>query len=112
MRKYHHLGIPTTEKREGEVWHEHLKLGASGYDESEFHIEWVRFADDAPYPDLVKTVPHICFEVNDLEEALKGKTVIIAPNSPSAGVKVAFIDEGGAPVELIEVDRSIAQEGI
>ncbi len=31
MRKYHHLGIPTAEKREGEVRLKHLKIYVSGY---------------------------------------------------------------------------------
>ena len=42
MRKYHHLGIPTTEKREGEVHLKHLKIYVCGYKESLYHIEWMR----------------------------------------------------------------------
>jgi methionyl-tRNA synthetase len=37
-------------------------------------------------------------------EALVGKKVIIAPNSPSPGVLVAFIEEAGAPVELLQFE--------
>jgi hypothetical protein len=83
MRKYHHLGIPTTEKREGEVHLKHLKIYVSGYKESPYHIEWMRYEPDAPYPELVKTIPHVAFEVDDLEQELQGKKVIIEPNSPS-----------------------------
>jgi hypothetical protein len=36
-------------------------------------------------PDLIKTVAHVAFEVDDLEQALRGQEVIIPPNSPSAG---------------------------
>jgi hypothetical protein len=81
MRRYHHLGIPTTEKREGEVHLKHLKIYVSGYKESPYHIEWMRYEPDAPYPELVKTIPHVAFEVDDLEQELQGKKVIIAPNS-------------------------------
>jgi hypothetical protein len=49
----------------------------------------------------VKTIPHVAFEVDDLEAALEGKTVLIEPNSPSEGVSVAFIVENGAPIEFI-----------
>ena len=42
MRKYHHLGIPTTEKREGEVHLKHLKVYVSGYKDSPYRIEWMR----------------------------------------------------------------------
>jgi len=105
MRKYHHMGIPTTEKRPNEVHLEPLKIFVSGYGKSSYNIEWVRFEEDAPYPEIVKTVPHIAFEVDDLERELKGKKVIIEPNSPSPGVIVAFIEDNGVPVEFLQIDR-------
>jgi hypothetical protein len=106
MRKYHHLGIPTKQRREGEVHLKHLKVYVSGYKESPYHIEWMRYEPDAPYPELVKTVPHVAFEVDDLEQELKGKKVIIAPNSLSPGVTVAFIEDNGAPVEFLRIDET------
>src|SRR5215475_641529 len=109
MRKYHHLGIPTTEKREGEVHLKHLKIYVSSYKESLYHIEWMRYEPDAPYPELVKTMPLVAFEVDDLEQELKGKKVIIEPNSPSPGVTVAFIEDHGAPVEFLQIDKTRAK---
>ena len=53
-------------------------------------------------PEIVRIVPHIAFAVDDLDEALKGREILIAPNEPSAGVRVAFILDDGAPVELLE----------
>ena len=53
-------------------------------------------------PEIVRSVPHIAFAVDDLDEALKGREVLIAPTEPSAGVRVAFILDDGAPVELLE----------
>jgi hypothetical protein len=47
-------------------------------------------------------LPHLAFEVSDLNVELLGKELLIAPNSPSEGVKVAFILENGAPIELLE----------
>jgi hypothetical protein len=108
--KYHHLGIPTSRKLRDEVHLEHLKIYVSGYGKSAYGIEWMRYEDDAPYPDLVKTVPHVAFEVEDLVEALRGRNVIIPPNSPSPGVQVAFIEDNGAPVEFLQIDRSIAEQ--
>jgi hypothetical protein len=60
---------------------------------------------DAPYPDVVKTIPHVAFEVDDLAAALIGQEILIPPNSPSAGVKVAMILNHGAPIELMEFCR-------
>jgi hypothetical protein len=62
----------------------------------------MRFDPDAPYPEAVKTIPHVAFEVDDLEAALIGQEVLIPPNSPCAGVIVAMILDHGAPIELME----------
>ena len=75
-----------------------------------FGIQWQRYWDNAPYPELVKTVAHVAFEVEKLAWALEGHKVIIPPNSPSPGVIVAFIEVNGAPVELLQIDRSIRHD--
>jgi hypothetical protein len=100
--KYDHVGIPTTVRRENETYLDQFKVYVSGYDTSEFGVEWMRFEPDSPIPDLVKAVPHVAFEVDDLDAALEGRTVLIEPNSPSDGVIVAFIVENGAPIEFIQ----------
>jgi len=69
-----------------------------------------QYWEGAPCPDLVKTVARVAFEVDDLEQALRGQEVIIQPNSPSAGVIVAFIKVSGAPVELLQIDRTIRHD--
>jgi hypothetical protein len=105
MRKYHHLGIPTDVPREDEEYLERFKTYVSGYESNPFGIEWMRFEPDSPIPDLVKRVPHVAFEVDDLEKELEGQEVLIAPNSPSEGVRVAFIVVNGAPVEFLEIEK-------
>jgi hypothetical protein len=40
--------------------------------------------------------------VADLASELAGREILIPPNSPSDGVRVAFIVENGAPIELLE----------
>lgn len=107
--KYHHLGIPTKEKLEDEIYLERLKMYISGYGKNPYGIEWIRYEDDADFPDIVKKLPHVAFEVDDIEEALRGKNVIIKPNSPSPGVLVAFIEDNGAPIEFLQIERSIAE---
>ena len=102
MRRYHHIGIPTTEAKPGETHLKHLKLFVVSHDKSEFGVEWMRFEADAAIPDLVRQVPHVAFEVSDLAAELAGREILIPPNSPSDGVRVAFIVENGAPIELLE----------
>jgi len=104
MRKYHHLGIPSDVEREGETYLEKYKVYVSGYEASPYGIEWMRFEPDSPLPELVRKVPHIAFEVEDLVSELEDKEILIEPNCPSEGVTVAFIIDNGAPVEFIQFD--------
>ncbi len=104
MLKYHHLGIPTDIQRDGERYLEKFGMYVSGYDESPWNIEWMRFEPGSTVHELIQRVPHIAFEVDDLEKAIEGREVIVEPNSPSEGVRVAFIVDNGAPVEFLQID--------
>ena len=100
--KFNHIGIPTTERFEGEIDLPHLKMTVSDHENNPYGIKWQRYWDDCTLPELVKTVAHVAFVVDDLEKEIEGKNVIIKPNSPSEGLMVAFIEVNGAPVELME----------
>jgi hypothetical protein len=82
----------------------HLKIHVSGFSTSPFGIEWMRFDEDCRIHELIKRVPHIAFEVPDLDRALEEHPfeLISPPSVPSAGVRAAMILHNGAPVELIE----------
>jgi hypothetical protein len=103
--RYHHLGIPTDVPREGEVHLEAYGMHVSGFESSPYGVEWMRFDPDSPVSDLIKTVPHIAFEVDDLEAALEGRELIGEISSPMEGVRVAMILHNGMPVELLEFSR-------
>ena len=100
--KFNHIGIPTTERFEGEIDLPHLKMTVSDHENNPYGIQWQRYWDDCTLPVLVKTVAHVAFVVDDLEKEIEGKNVIIKPNSPSEGLMVAFVEINGAPVELME----------
>jgi hypothetical protein len=100
--KYHHMGIPTRIVHDEEIYLEKYKLYCTDHASNPYGIQWMRYEPDSPLPDIVKTLPHVAFLVEDIKSALKNKKVIIEPNSPSEGVMVAFILEDGAPVELLQ----------
>lgn len=81
-----------------------FKFYISGFNNSPFGIEWMRFEKDSPINKLIQTVPHIAFEVGDLDYELANHdlNVITEPNSSSDGIRVAMIEHNGAPIELIE----------
>jgi len=99
---YHHIGIPINKPIKGEKYLKKYKLYHTDYNINEFGIEWMRYDDDCALPEIIKAKPHLAFEVENVSEAIKGRKVIIKPNSPSKGVKVAFIEESGVPIELIQ----------
>lgn len=103
--RFNHIGIPTQERFAGEIDLPHLHMTVSDHQDNPFGIQWQRYWEGAPYPELIQTVPHVAFEVDNLEQAMADHPVLIAPNSPSHGVRVAFIEVRGAPVELMEIDR-------
>ena len=108
--KYHHVGIPTTVPRDGEQHLEEYGVYVQGFETSPYGAEWMRFEPGCPLPELVRTGPHVAFEVEDLRAALVGKQVLIEPNSPSPGVTVAFIVDNGVPIEFLQFDRPEQEE--
>ena len=105
--KFHHLGIPTTQARENERYLAFAKVHTSGFAQSPFGVEWMRWEEDSPLHALIKTVPHLAFVVEDLDRELeqRGLCVLVPPNPPSEGVRVAMVAWDGAPVELMEFEK-------
>ena len=105
--KYHHLGIPVKEKKSDETYLPLFKIYVSGFPTSPFGVEWMRYEADSPIHPLIQTVPHLAFEVEDLDYELANRNfnIITEPNPPSDGVRVAMIEHNGAPIELIEFEK-------
>lgn len=100
--RFHHIGIPTNEPKAGEVYSAASKLFITSMDDHPYRVEWLRFEPGCPMPQLLQDVPHVAFEVDDLQKAIEEKDVLIQPKTLANGLRIAFIVEGGAPVEFIE----------
>lgn len=100
--KYHHIGIPVQNPIPGEKYIAHLKFYVKGFDSSPFGVEYMRFEDDSPFDDLIKTTPHLAFIVPNIEQAVKNFDILNDINSPMDGCKVAMIKHNGSPIELME----------
>ncbi|MBU2912761.1 MULTISPECIES: hypothetical protein [Reichenbachiella] len=103
--QFSHIGIPTTADKEWDGFYEPGKIHFTEFDKDEYKVEWVKFDADSPMPELVRTVPHVAYQVPDMQEALKGKKVIVETFSPGEGVYVAFIEHKGSPVEFMQIDE-------
>lgn len=81
----------------------HLRIQMAGFETSRCGIQWMRFDADAPYPEVVKTIPHVAFEVDDLAHVATW-----AANSDSASQSEC----GGQschkwrPIELMEFSEA------
>ena len=100
---FHHMGIPTDEARPGEIFSPAAGMYTSD-NPGAFSIQWHRFTPDSPLHPLIRTVPHPAFKVADLQAAIEGEEVLLGPYEPIDGYFVAIINDGSAPVELIQTD--------
>ncbi|MCO6024924.1 hypothetical protein NG821_03525 [Prevotella cerevisiae] len=105
---YHHLGIPTKEVRPNERYSKAFKMYTSDAD-GDFRIQFHRFEPGCPLPKLIQTMPHVALQVDSLEDAIAGQKLLLGPYEPIPDYKVAIIDGGGAPIELIETTLTPSQ---
>jgi hypothetical protein len=103
--RFHHTGIPTDRIRPNERYSANFKMYTSDH-EGDFRIQFHRFEKDSPLHPIIKNNPHIAFQVDNLEDSIKGKEILLAPYEPIKRYKVAIINDKGIPVELIETDLS------
>ena len=101
--QYIHTGVPTTQEKNWSGYVESLRVHYVDPTTDPYNIEWLKFDDDAPMHEMVKTLPHVAYRVDDLDAALKGKKVIFGPMVPFPGLIISFIDHEGAVVELSQV---------
>lgn len=99
---FHHVGIPATHERPGEIYLKAVRLHLTDAAANPYHIEWLRFDADSPMPPEVQSGPHVAFMVDDLHAAMAGKTVLVEPFEPMPGLRVGFINDDGAVIELMQ----------
>ncbi|VEB32671.1 hypothetical protein [Legionella cherrii] len=103
--QYHHVGIPITEPRPGERYSSFMDMYTSG-GELPGRIQYHRFGPNCPLHPLIQTQPHIAYKVESIDEAIKGKHVLLEPYFPLKNFRVAMIEEHGAVIEFIETSLS------
>ena len=65
-------------------------------------IQWHRFDQNSPLHPLIQAVPHVAFKVDDLDRAIAGYKLLLGPFEPIPSFRVAMIEDGGQPVELLQ----------
>lgn len=101
--KFHHMGVPTRTKGENETYIEGGKVYVTDPESHPYRVEFLRFEADSPMPEAVRTRPHAAFVVDSIEKALEGRKVLIEPFDATDTLRVAFIEDGEALIEVMEM---------
>jgi len=100
---FQHFGVPTSVKQDGEVFIEGLGVHVTDPEAHPYQIEFLRFEPDSWMPEIIQTQSHAAYRVDSLEEAMEGKTVVVEPFEASETLRLAFILDGDALLELQEI---------
>ncbi len=100
--KFHHFGVPTKRKIEGAAYMEGAKVHVTDPTKHPYNVEYVRFEAGNPFPKEVQTRPHAAFMVDNLDAALADKKVIFPAVNVSPTLRIAFVLDGDAVLELME----------
>lgn len=90
----HHMGIPTAEPRPDERFSERFGMYTSDSPCESVRIQWHRFDANSSLHPLIRNVPHVALKVADLEAAIAGYNLLLAPYEPIPGFRVAIIEDG------------------
>ena len=102
MRTFNHVGFHTSEQLEGASFNEGLKVWLTDFTKSPNKIEFLKFEEGSIMPEIIQKQAHIAYTVPCLEEALKGAKVIFGPAAVDESLTIAFIEEEGVSIELME----------
>lgn len=103
MRTLNHIGVVTTTPAAGEVYNEGMKVWLTDFSKSPNKIESLRFEEGSWMPEVIQKKAHIAYQVDSIEEEIKGAKILIEPFVAGEGLKLAFIEEEGIAIELMEM---------
>ena len=100
--RFDHIGVPAAAKREGMRHLESKRLWLTSPGDHPYRVEWLWYEPGSPEAELIRTVAHVAYLVESLEEAMEGHRVIAEPFDVFGEVRVSFVEVDGAPVEFVQ----------
>ena len=111
--QFDHMGIPTDESREGEVYLPDDGVWITNPRELAANVEFVRHSDKSRMHELIKTRPHVAYRVESLTPFLESYEVLSEPFViPESGVEIAFVEIDGVVVELLSFANKDQEEWV
>ena len=99
--RYSHIGIPVKD-RDLPIYLEACKVYINDFNDEPYAVEWLKFEEGSPFPEILQKQAHIAYECDDLEEAMKGLKVLVEPFDAAPGLKCAFVEADGLGIELMQ----------
>jgi len=99
--EFNHVGIVTDQDLEWDTYLDNIKVHIMEYENDPFGIEWLKFEDDAPFPECIRKRPHVAFKVANFDEVVKKFKIIVPVSNPRPWMKTCFIEHKGIGVEFI-----------
>lgn len=101
--EYMHIGIPVLNKKEGMVYDEAMKFWVSNVDDYDFKIEYLKFEEGTPFPEILSKQSHVAYKVDNLEYYMnQAAQVIFGPMDCGPDARLAFVIWDDAIIELFE----------
>jgi hypothetical protein len=100
---FDHMGVVTEVEQPNESWVEATRVWVTSPREHPYNVEFIRFSHDSPVTGPLRTDPHVAYRVPDLEAAIEGHDVVLAPFEAGDGfVRAAFVDVRGVLIEFMQ----------
>jgi hypothetical protein len=101
--EYMHIGIPITNRKPGMTYSEELKIWMSNPDDYDYKIEYLKFEEGTPFPEIMHKNPHIAFKVDDAAHYIEDADQVIFPLTEiGPGTRIAFVIKDDTILELYE----------
>jgi len=107
LNQFHHFGVPTSVVQDNETYVEGAKVYVTDPDSHPYRVEFLRFEADSPLPEVVRTRPHAAYVVENLDDAISDENVLIEPFDATERIRAAFIVDGEAIIELMEMRQPV-----
>ncbi len=98
-----HIGLPTTQEKEGEIYVEGAKIFVTPPELSPFAIEYVRFMPGTIFPEELHYNPHVAAKVDSIDEYVKMADSVLVPKMDNGDSYLCFIKKDGMIIELMEM---------
>ena len=102
--EYMHIGIPILNKKPGMTHCEGPKFWVSNVDDYDYKIEYLKFEEGTPFPEILNRQWHVAFKVDDIEKYVGEADRVLVPimQANDEGDRLAFIEVDGAIIEVHE----------